>query len=344
MNRTGKFILFCSGASLPLLKRCPTEVNKYFGIGASVLFTSIFAALSAGYALSVVFDSTWAAIAFALLWGAMIFNLDRFIVSSMRKGRAPVKDSLIALPRIVFAIIIALVVSKPLELKIFEKELNRKLDEKRTAEALGAKASIHRSFPEINELEQKIRIAKNEIQAKESFRDKLQQEYDAERFGKKTPASTGIAGIGNNARKKEIQLDEAQKDLDQTSIRNLTKINLYEQQLGQLFALKQLEFSKQKPAIDRYDGLAARIEALSVLTTESSAINLVNIFLVLLFILIETTPILIKLMAQRGPYDELMEGHEHNYKNHRLEHITKSDHRTSERLKSYRSADFSLQH
>ncbi len=335
MKSIRSFILFCSGAAPQLLKRCPTETSKYVGIGASVLFTAIFASAAAGYALSVIFESIWIAIGFAILWGGMIFNLDRFIVSGMRKNGLLRNDLMVSLPRFVMAIVIAMVVSKPLELKIFEKEINRKLDEKRTNEALLAKISIALSFPEVKELERKIVALKDEAKEKEVFRNQLQKEYDEERFGAKTSKTTGISGIGTNAKKKEIQLDEAQKELNKTAEFNRFKINELEKQLNVLSTQRANEFLKQKPGIDNYDGLAARIEALSVLTKESSAMSLVNIFIVFLFIVIETTPILVKLMTQRGPYDELLEVHEHTYKNHRRELIAKSDYKTSKRLHEF---------
>lgn len=335
MKSITSFILFCSGAAPQLLKRCPTETSKYAGIGASVLFTAIFAAAAAGYALSVIFDNVWIAVLFAILWGGMIFNLDRFIVSGMRKNGLLRNDLMIAVPRFVMAIVIAMVVSKPLELKLFEKEINRKLDEKRTNEAFLAKTAIASGFPEVKELERKMLALKSEVKEKEAFRNQLQKEYDAERFGEKTGKTTGIAGLGTNARKKEIQLDEAQKELTKTAEFNRIKTNELEKQLSVLSTQKANEFLKQKPGIDNYDGLAARIEALSVLTKESSAMNLVNIFMVFLFIVIETTPILVKLMIPRGPYDELLEVHEHAYKNYRRELIAKSDHRTSKRLHEF---------
>lgn len=327
--------MFCSGTTPHLLRRCPTETSKYAGIGASVLFTGLFASAAAGYALSVIFDSIWITLLFSILWGGMIFNLDRFIVSSMRKNGLLRNDLMVAVPRFVMAIVIAMVVSKPLELKLFEKEINRQLGEKRIKEALLAKTSIALSFPEVKELERKILSLKNEVNQKEAFRDQLQKEYDAERFGKKTSGTTGIAGIGTNARKKEIQLDEAQKELNKTAEFNRIKINEFEKQLTVLEAQKANEFLKQKPGIDHYDGLAARIDALSVLTKESSAMNFANIFIIFLFIAIETTPILVKLMIQRGPYDELLEVHEHTYKNYRRELMAKSDYNTSKRLHEF---------
>lgn len=335
MASVKSFILFCSGAVPQLLRRCPTEINKYTGIGTSVLFTAIFAALAAGYALSFIFNNIWIAVCFGLLWGAAIFNLDRFIVSGMRKNGLLGNELIATLPRFIMAIVIAMVVSKPLELKIFEKEINRKLDEKRTQETILAKRSIDSSFPEIKQLDGKILALKNETKNKEIFRNQVQREYDEERFGKKTSKTTGIAGIGTNAKKKEIQLDDARKDLIKTAEYNRIKINELEKQLHILSVQKASEFYKQKPGIDNYDGLAARIDALSVLTKESNAMKLVSLFIIILFIMIEIMPILIKLMSQRGPYDELLEIYEHGYKNHRRELIAKSDYRTSKRLHEF---------
>lgn len=86
MRRLKEFFWQCAGAQQTLLNNCPSESSKYVGIGATILFTGIFAALAGGYALYTVFDLYWIAALGGLLWGLMIFNLDRFIVSSMRKN------------------------------------------------------------------------------------------------------------------------------------------------------------------------------------------------------------------------------------------------------------------
>jgi hypothetical protein len=52
----------------------------------------------------------------------MIFNLDRFIVSGMRKRTSSWSEWKLAFPRLVLAVLLAFVISKPLELKIFEKQ------------------------------------------------------------------------------------------------------------------------------------------------------------------------------------------------------------------------------
>ena len=314
MEQITRFFWFCSGANFALLKRTPTESNKYFGIGATVFFTGVLAALAAGYALFTVFQSLVPAIFFGLLWGLMIFNLDRFIVSSMRKRENAWAEWKLAIPRLVLAVLLALVISKPLELKMFEREINRKLDEKKTEFIAQSKANLAKGFPEIQELEADIDTLKIEVSDAEAFRDQLQIEYDAERFGEKTSGTSGIVGLGTNAKKKEQQLDAAQLALDDLRKRNQIRIDTLEAQIREFMALRQAEFEKQQPGIEGFDGLAARMDALSVLTTESSAMALANIFIMLLFIAIETAPIFVKLISARGPYDELLELHEEKVK------------------------------
>jgi hypothetical protein len=126
MQKITSFFLFCSGSDTELLKKCPTETSKYVGIGATVFFTGLFAAIAGGYSVFTVFDNYFAAALFGLLWGLMIFNLDRFIVSSMRKEKFG-RELLMSLPRIVLAVLISIVIAKPLELKIFEKEIQPEL-------------------------------------------------------------------------------------------------------------------------------------------------------------------------------------------------------------------------
>ncbi len=332
MNNLKNFFWFCSGANQNLLKRCPTESSKYVGIGATVFFTGVLAAVSSGYALYTVFESFWGSFFFGLVWGGMIFNLDRFIVCSMKKRGDFWQEFKVAIPRLFLAILLALVISKPLELKIFEKEINRKIDSKKSEETIKAKTAINNGFPEITELEKKIEALKSEIVTKETYRNQKQQEYDFERFGKKTAGTTGIPGIGTNALKKEIQLNEAETDLKQTVSRNQPKIDQYEIDIKQLYLSRDTEFSKQKPNIDKYDGLAARIDALGVLSSESIAMNLANIFLILLFIAIETSPIFVKLISAKGPYDDLLEKHEHSIENFKIEQMSKLNQKTNARL------------
>ncbi len=78
------FLWWCSGAYIDLLRKYPSEYSKYSGIGGVILATFVLAALSSGYAVYSVFGNWYWTIAFAIILGLIIFNFDRFLVSTMR--------------------------------------------------------------------------------------------------------------------------------------------------------------------------------------------------------------------------------------------------------------------
>ncbi len=126
-NPISEFFWICAGVNRPVLRQCPTEWAKYAGIGGTILFTSLMAMLSGGYALFTVFHDFRVAIFFGIFWGLLIFNLDRFIVNTMYSdGKATISWMELAsgMPRIIMAIFLGIVISTPLELKIFEDEIN----------------------------------------------------------------------------------------------------------------------------------------------------------------------------------------------------------------------------
>jgi len=129
MNFFTKILSLSSGADLKLLEKCPAEISRYSSIGATILFTGFFAALSGGYAAYKIFNDQFIAILIGVVWGIMIFNLDRFIVMSIKKKGSFIKQILTALPRIILAIMISLVVAKPLEIRIFQDRIARVVED-----------------------------------------------------------------------------------------------------------------------------------------------------------------------------------------------------------------------
>jgi len=66
MSKIKAFLLYCSGADTTILEKCPTDENKFIGIGGTVLFTGLLAFFSAGYAVYTVFDNYFFAFVFGL--------------------------------------------------------------------------------------------------------------------------------------------------------------------------------------------------------------------------------------------------------------------------------------
>lgn len=127
-KKIDNLFLWSSGADLDILNQVPMEKSKYFGIGGTIIFTALMASFAGGYAFFTAFKSTYLAIPFGLFWGTLIFNLDRYIVASFGVGdgkKTISKQELLeAAPRLAMAIILGFVISTPLELKLFEREIN----------------------------------------------------------------------------------------------------------------------------------------------------------------------------------------------------------------------------
>lgn len=330
MKSLKHFFWFCAGANRSLLNRCPTEASKFTGIGAAVFFTGVLAALSGGYAFYTVFENAWWSAAFALLWGAIIFNLDRFIVATMRKKKGKKWLEFVqASPRILLAILLAIVITKPLELRIFSKEIDRKLvilEEQIYQKEI---AEIDQRYVSLQaNITSQIEAFKSEIAAKETQRNILYEEARREADG---TGGSMQRNAGPIYQLKKADADKAQTELDELTVRYVPLIAAKQTNLDSLAQARQTEINaiKRNP----WNGLAAQLEALKVLTAENRGIAIANYFIIALFIMLECAPILVKLIAPRGPYDDLLEIREHFYKNHNLEKIAEMDHTTHERIK-----------
>lgn len=316
-----EFFWMCSGASIPLLKRCPTESSKYAGIGAAIFFTGLLAVISSGYALYSVFDSIVYAFLFGLVWGLMIFNLDRFIVLSMRKSDKKHGELLQAIPRFILAILIALVISKPLEIKIFEKEIASELAIM-GQEILKEQEESTRSryVSALDSMQQEITELKEEIAAKEITRNTLfkiaQEEADGTGGTKKRNA-------GPIYRIKEKDAKRVQQELELLRERNNETIVKIETSISGMQERERQDF--QLINDPNLNGLSFKLTALDRLGVKYPTIFLANLFIVFLFIAIEIAPILSKLISPIGPYDHLLEVKEHFYSNYKKEKIAKSN-------------------
>lgn len=303
-----KFFLTCSGVDTDIINECSNgEQNKYAGIGATVFFTAVMAFIASSYALYTVFDNYFIAAFFGLIWGLLIFNLDRFIVSTIKKRDNKWKELAQATPRIILAIIIAVVISKPLELKLFEKEINQVVLEEKNQMTLDNKAQIAQQYtPEIEKTNKDIAALRKEITTKEATTDALYETYIAEAEGRK---GTLLLGKGPVYAEKRQKHDAALADLKQLKIANNNKILSKEAHLTNLVVAQKNQESKTQPIITNFDGLMARITALGKLPLIPS------LFIFLLFLAIETSPIFAKLISPKGEYDYKVEDNDTAIKN-----------------------------
>jgi hypothetical protein len=291
-----KFFWMCSGADTDILEQCSkAEQTKFAGVGGTVFFTAVMAFIASSYALYTVFDNIFTSIFFGLVWGLLIFNLDRFIVSTIKKSDSRWKEVYQATPRIILAIIIAVVISKPLELKIFEKEIDQVLLTEKNDMTLANKNQIANRFtPEIEKLENEISLLKNEVDTKENETNALYDTYISEAEGTK---GTMLLGKGPVYKEKREKHDASLVELQQLKQNTRIKISEKENQIASLIESQKNQEATTQPIIDGFDGLMARINALGKLPW------LPSFFIFLLFLAIETSPIFAKIISPKGEYD-----------------------------------------
>lgn len=282
--------------------------------------------------ISLPFAMNLPAIGFGLLWGVMIFALDRYLVTSIKKKipeqpKGPIDDNkgdsnsdkfkypdylpdrrefLQALPRLFLATVIAVVISKPLELKIFEKEIEIKLAEKRNQLKLGDQeqvGAIYRSDrlqlqSEVDRLRAQVR--EKEIEVKEYY-----ESYKAEIEGS---GGTGKVGIGPIAKEKLRKYNQSDAEFQELRASNDKEISVLNEQISNIDSLYQIDVERRREGSENYDGLLARIEALDQMQNPWP-----SIFIMLLFLSIETAPILAKLLSPAGTYELVLKELEENH-------------------------------
>jgi len=318
MDALTRFFWFCSGVHQATLQKHPTEHNKYVGIGATIFFTGFFAALSGGYAMYFVFKGDTGAVFFALffglLWGLAIFNMDRYIVSSINKNSSSVKQIAQATPRILLAVMIGIVISRPLELKIFDKEIRERLKVSYLNNQRSKIDTLNKAFTN------KYTIELNKLNESKTQRDSLangikadRQKLNFEVFGTKTEETSGVMGYGPYAKRKEEELKQRQQDLDSlnASVRKIENFVDGRKQFDGLLS-ERLYTGKQLDSLTSIAGFADRNWALGQLSfntdgTRDTTTALAVTFIGLLFVFFECLPVFVKLMSSRGPYDRSVE-------------------------------------
>ena len=327
MLKIQSFFLFCSGVHHSILNRTPTELNKYVGIGATIFFTGVFAAIASGYAIFTVFNSYIISALFGLIWGLMIFNLDRYIVSTIKKKGNFFRDFISATPRLVLAILIAVVIAKPLELKIFDSEIQSELalmqqeNYKKQEDLVRLRFSDERST-----VQNEIVVLKNEMAQKTAERDRLDGAALAEADG---TGGSEIRNMGPIYRAKKADAQKAQEELDALEAINNPIITTKTEKLASLDGEVKTELAAMNKVM--LSGFAARIDALDRVNQRSEAVFYAGLFIMFLFVAIETAPIFVKLITSRSPYDYVLDKHEHAFAmNHKavttsLSNVTKNE-------------------
>ncbi|BAY24399.1 hypothetical protein NIES2100_41940 [Calothrix sp. NIES-2100] len=287
----------CAGANPEILSRndCQTERGKQEAIAIMLFLTASTSALSAFYALYIVFASVPVAVGLGCFWGLNIYNLDRFFILSAKKKRNHFFGQLKVLtPRLALAGVLAVGISKPLELKMFESNIKEVILKEETTKFQG----------EIQEIDSEIKSLHSELQEKDKYYKEQLISANPEKKAQAPRTAAEIDDIKSTLKKKQQQLDKS----------------------------KNLRSNPQLPHI----GLSKQLEILEKLAETDPIIDKINLFITLLFVMIEISPILGKLMSEYSAYDAAIEAIEGKSIYYHTQHLADAKQEIDEQIENKR--------
>ncbi|HVU57184.1 MAG TPA: DUF4407 domain-containing protein [Puia sp.] len=314
-GRLMRLLWKAAGGDKHILDRATfADQMKYMCLGGVVTATGIMAALAGGFAFYTIFESKGSAIdqsyslgtsiascIFGILWGLMIFNIDRFIVTSTGKGDGTEaitwEEFKGAIPRIIMGAIIALTISKPVEIRMFKTEIDARLYEEQLKLQKEYEKRTTANF------EERLKTVNGDLDKLADERKGLLEQIRAQQIEYNTELKGGnIHGPGDGpiAKAMKDQLDRMIADLANFDSLHANEIKQADAKRQQILAEKEVALSQNVKVANGLDGLLERIKLAHEIAGWA-----ISLFITLLFMAIELTPIFFKLMLVKTPYDYL---------------------------------------
>lgn len=301
MNIAARIFLYLSKTDRRLIVLSSDSAYKtQVGYGVFVLIVGIFAFASASYALRTTLGDSYAVYAVAAVYAALIMFIDREIVSATSKGKGMVAT------RLVLAVFIGLVISVPIELKLFEEQI--KQEQKRLQ---NTDNSIHLEKKEQAQAQYRGRIVAKEEQL--VGLEKEVSDLEARITNEVLQPDRQIQGVDRGTlrpgegpvyRRLREQGEEKRRQLAQARA-DYEKLKADEQD-----ELNRIEGEYIKQAVPPADDLLSRYVALGSLKRDPQR-GLDAWFMAwgvrLLLIMLELSPALIKVLQEENEYDALLQ-------------------------------------
>lgn len=338
MDRIMKFLWKCGGADAQILQYAPySDHIKNAGIGGVVLATTVMATMAMGFAMHTIFGENdkyghhgnwFVTIPVALIWGLIIFNLDRFIVSTVKgDGTEKITGSewVSMLPRLFMAVLIGLTISAPLETYIFQREIQREWNEVKTQLSLKARFDLNNEMNNDGDLQSLIKLTTVDS----TSYAKLKIQYDSIQLYRIMVQKCTKEPCGAHQPTIDYK-NKLMKDMDaslKSYINDTTKLRIYKNERTERLqklsdSVKKLEpgFLDQIMMLERLSGEGKKITKYDPQTGEKvmkegkpdeeevygSAFW--PIWLVrLLFMIVEIAPVIFKFMIWKSSYDYMQD-------------------------------------
>ena len=374
----GRWVRVLAGTSEDILDWVPSLRSQYTGLGAIVLITGCLAALAMFITITkVIAVPVVPRLVIAGLWGLAIMVIDRWLMASTHGLTAPRGSEAaqrtggagrrradeerhraderrretrhrfaIFAPRIMLAVLLALTISEPVILGVFQGTLNRQVQQDQQAQILSyesrldvcnppsgqtppsnvdcANARLPVTVPPPTALQQQLTQAKQQAAAEQITVSNLQATVNSETTlateecaGTPGPGLSGIPGDAadcardwNVANASRAQLNAAQQQLakDNANVASLqAQLTRATNQYNSDLSMKISQAITAEQNDQRgVIGFIDEWNALSQLAATNPVVNVASWLIRLIFIMLDCLPVLAKLISGSTPYDSLL--------------------------------------
>lgn len=288
----------------PMLRMLKQDHGAKTGLGAAIFMTSLLAFCTGTYAFYKISNNTFLSFIIGLVWGTMIYVLDRNIVASMaytgEKHRVRQLCMTVGM-RLLISIFIGVVISTPIEMLIF----SGKIDEFKEFE--------HEQFVKNEIASYQHEISKHLEAKKERIAVEL---HDIQQLMKKEAADPSVPGRGPRWEsyfdREKLIMDRADKN--QYELDNVS--SLIEAKRKEFQDKAEKKWKRHENFFDLSTDLAILYKVTASTTTNEEVVNpalpkdntmfFCRIFITVFFVLLEVIPVITKLFFKPGDYDKKM--------------------------------------
>ncbi len=293
-----EFLWWLSTAEKEILVDSVIDRNRYRIIGMTVMATWLFATFAWTYFFITIVDSVLMAIALGFFMGFIILTIDRALIKGITKFNKRKFTPLLF--RGLLALSIGTFMAQPAVLYMFDKEikLQTSLDNEK-------KKMVKRQELDALYKNQKDELLKN----KTSIQKDLAAKYEAVNLARtnfiaETDGSggTGKIGIKDIALAKRSEYQKLDAEYQALLKSEQPKLDSAEQGLKNI----ETKIKSEEASFLNYlnNGFLTRVEALTNLLKNNSALQFRYYLIIFILILVELMPVIAKTLLPSGSYDE----------------------------------------
>ena len=293
-----EFLWWLSTAEKEILVDSVVDRNRYRIIGMTVLATWAFASFTWIYFFSTIVDSVLLYMALGLFMGFIILTIDRALIKGITKFNKRKFAPLLF--RGILAITIGTFMAQPAVLYMFDKEikLQTSLDNEKKKMLKQQELVTLFKIPKEALLKQNADL-KTELDLKYVAVSKARENFLAETDGSGGSGKIGIKDIAIAKRNEYQKLDGEFQILLKESQPKLDSNNAALKDIDNKIKAEEANF-----ILYLNNGFLTRVEALTNLLKDNSALQFRYYLIVFILMLIELMPVIAKTILPSGSYDE----------------------------------------